>query len=84
MGMEMTKNYTAIDLQKIAKIDEDQHLWLLTDCGIHRDFARKIIGLSDTELTAAVAQYEPMENKTAMQAGLVAAAKREIIIREGR
>lgn len=74
-------DYSADDIRKIAAISEDQHLGLLTDCGIHRDFARQIIGMSVSDLTAAIAQFEPMQAKTAMQAGLVAAAKREISIR---
>lgn len=75
-------DYSPADLQAIAKIDADSHISLLTNCGIHRDYARKIIAMSDSELTAAVAQFEPIANKTAMQIGLVAAAKREIAIRQ--
>lgn len=76
-------DYTATELQQIARISEDQHIGLLTNCGIHRDFATKIIGMSDAELIAAIAQFEPVENKSPMQAGLVAAAKRETTIRNG-
>jgi hypothetical protein len=56
----------------------EHHISILTKCGIHRDNARKIISLSDAELVEAVAKFEPIPNKTAMQAGLVAAAKAEI------
>jgi hypothetical protein len=60
----------------------EAHISILTKCGIHRDNARKIISMSDVELTDAVAKFEPIQNKTAMQAGLVAAAKAEIEYRK--
>lgn len=75
-------NYTASQIREIAEIGENQHIGLLTDCGIHNDYARKMIKLTGAELTAAIAQFEPVPNKTAMQAGLVEAAKRELIIRQ--
>jgi hypothetical protein len=75
-------DYAPAEIQQITKINEDQHIGLLTNCGIHQDFARKILAMSDADLTAAIAQFEPVQNKTAMQVGLVAAAKREIIIRQ--
>lgn len=80
-GESPMKDYSTSDLRQIAQINEDHHLGLLTDCGIHQDFARKIIAMTDTELAAAVAKFRPIANKTAMQQGLVAAAEREIIIR---
>ncbi len=75
-------DYNATELKQIAAINEDQHLALLTDCGIHRDFARKIVAMTDAELSDAIAKFGSMPNKTAMQDGLIAAAKREIIIRQ--
>jgi hypothetical protein len=74
-------DYSHIELKQIAQISEDQHLALLTNCGIHRDFASKIIGMSISDLTASIAQFEPIQNKTAIQVGLIAAAQREIVIR---
>lgn len=58
----------------------EHHISLLTKCGIHRDHARKIMSLSDAELTAAAATALT-ETASAMQRGLVKAAAAEIEFR---
>lgn len=74
-------NYSAEQLKEISKLNDEHHIGLLTDCGIHRDFARKIVAMSDAEIASAIAQFAPIANKSAMQTALVAAASRETLIR---
>lgn len=52
---------------------EEHHVSILTKCGISRVHAIKIIGMTD--------EFSPIQNKSAMQAGLVAAANAEIEFR---
>lgn len=59
----------------------EHHISILTKCGIHRDHARKMMTLSDAELAKGAATALP-ETASAMQRGLVAAAKAEIAYRK--
>lgn len=75
-------SYTDIELRQIAAINEDQHIGLLTACGIHRDHARLVIAMSTADLSAAVAKGIAVVNKTAMQEAIIAAGIRELAIRQ--
>lgn len=78
----MTTNYSTDELKEIARISDEQHIGLLTNCGTNRDTARKIISMSDDELRQGIAAVEGRPNKTDAQDGLIAAARRELAIRQ--
>ncbi len=74
--------YTTAEIKQIAQTSEEQHIGLLTNCGASRDVARKIIAMSTDELSAGLAAVEGRTNKTASQEAMIAAARRELIIRQ--
>lgn len=62
---------------------DETHIAMLTKCGVHRDNARKIIAMSDVELTAGIAAVEGRPSKTPAQEGMIAAARAELAYRKG-
>jgi len=78
----MATDYSPAELKQIAQIGEDQHVGLLTACGIHQDNARKIIAMSDDVLAQGIAAVEGRPNKTPAQEAMIAAGRRELTIRQ--
>jgi len=76
-------NYSQNETKKIAQVSPEQHIGILTQCGINRDNARKLIGMSTPDLKAAVEKFGAVASKSSQQAALIAAAAREIVIRQG-
>lgn len=75
-------NYTQADLKQIAAIDTNNHIGLLTNCGTSPDIARKIIA-TDTDTPAkAIAATEGHPNKSPAMAAVIAASRRELLIRQ--
>lgn len=82
MTAQMT-NYSAEDVIAIAAIDEEHHIGVLTNCGISRDSARKIIAATDDMLRKGIEMGEAniAAKANASIAAAVAASRREMIIR---
>jgi hypothetical protein len=83
----MTTNYTDSEIRLIAKISDEQRIGLLTNCGISRDDARKIMAVGIDTLYKGVEMGEAQVAKLAGTdrgayiAAVLAATKREIVIR---
>lgn len=83
----MTTNYTDSEIRTIAKISDEQRIGLLTNCGISRDDARKIMAVGLDTLYKGVEMGEAQAAKLAGTdrgayiSAVLAATKREIVIR---
>lgn len=80
--------YTDAELRQIAQINDDQHIGLLTQCGINRDMARKIMTTGAEELAktleigkATLARFAGTEQEASI-AGRIEAVRRETAIRQ--
>jgi hypothetical protein len=60
----------------------EHHISILTKCGVHRDNARKIIAMTDAQLTEGIAAVEGRPNKTPSQESMIAAARAELAYRK--
>lgn len=78
----MTINYSQADLKKIAAISADSHISLLTNCGINGRAASKIIAMDTETILTALAQVEGIANRPAAMDAMIAASRRELLIRQ--
>src|SRR5690349_21530410 len=79
---QVPTNYTPDEIKQIAQISDERHIRLLTDCGVPRANARTIIAMPTDQLTAGIAAVEARADKTAAQEAMIAAGRRELMIRQ--